>query len=70
MSGHTEKQIFTVSCTVLSTRLTQDLILIPDFIKVQVGDKDMHIKITLGSKIFIQTTWHGISSPRDYFFHF
>ena len=42
-SGHTEKQKITVSCTVLSTRLTQDFILIPDFIKVQVGDKDMYI---------------------------
>ena len=46
-SGHTEKQKITVSCTVqygvLSTRLTQDFISIPDFIKVQIGDKDMHV---------------------------
>ena len=32
----------------------------------------MHIKIRVNAwmKIFIQTTWHGISSPRDYFFPF
>ena len=44
-SGHTDKQKLIVSCIVLSTRLTSDFILIRDFIKVQVGDKEMHIKI-------------------------